>query len=67
MVTIYDQLSQFFSNHPKKSFSKDDVHREFPHFNKNSVNTTLTIMCRENRLIPVYPRKLKWNVNNHDI
>jgi len=60
-MTIYDTLSQFFSTNKDKSYSRKTIYVKFKSYNKNSLHTTLISLARDKKIIPIHPRKWKWN------
>lgn len=61
MATIYDTISHFFSANEDKEFSRKNIYLKFKQYNRTSLHTTITHLARDKKIIPVVPRKWKWN------
>jgi len=60
-MTIYDTISTFFQTNPSGLFSRKDIYKKFKLLNKDSVHTTMIHLARDKKIIPIHPRKWKWN------
>ena len=60
-MTIYDTISTFFSENHNVTYTRKDIYKKFKLLNKDSIHTTMIHLARDKKIIPIHPRKWKWN------
>ena len=60
-MTIYDTISTFFQTNSDKEFSRKQIYAKFKHHNKTTIHTLLSQLARDKIILPISPRKWKWN------